>query len=180
MPRLLTSLLVLLLGAWPSRTSGAAAPVRARRGRRLPARLGAADEQDPIDAPDRARARTFGTHHWPGDAIFTAGDRRTVVRGRWRLTLDPTQRAQAFDGTGALSLDPAYAEAWATQLESLLTLQVPGARLRVVRADGAGWRELEVRAPTRPETVVRLDQGAVARVFDAEPEAVRVELRVYG
>jgi hypothetical protein len=178
MPRLLTSMLVLLLGAWPTRASGASAPVRARRGRRLPSRLGA-DEQDPIDAPERARARTFGTHHWPGEAIFTAGDRRTVVRGRWRLTLDPMQRAQAFDGAGALSLDPAYAEAWETQLEALLTLQVPGARLRVAGADANGWRLLELRAPTRPETVVQLDRAAVAQVMDRAIEAVTVELRVH-
>ncbi len=178
MPRLLTSLLVLLLGAWPTRGSGVGAPVRARRGRRLPPKHGASDEQDPIEAPERARARTFGVHHWPGEAIFTAGDRRAVVRGRWRLTLDPMQRAQAFDGAGALSLDPEYPEAWETQLEALLMLQVPGARLRVARADAHGWRVLEVRAPTVPETVVQVDRAGVAQAFGAEE--VRVELRVVG
>lgn len=179
MPRLLTSLLVLLLGAWPARPAVRGRAARARRGRPLSPTRGASDEQDPIEAPERARVGTGTGHHWPGDVIFTAGERRTVVNGRWRLTLDPWQRAQRFDGAEALSLDPAYPEAWETQLEALLTLQLPGARLQVARADAHGWQVLEVRAPTCPETIVQLDRSAVARVFDAPPDALRMELRVH-
>jgi len=180
MPRLLTSLLVMLLGAWPSRpVTGPAAP-RARRGRRLPSRLGADDAQDPVEAPQKARARTFGAHHWPGQVVFAAADRRTVVNGRWRLTLDPAQRAQSLGAAGALSLNPEHPEVWETQLEALLTLQVPGARLRVTRANAHGWQLLELRAPTQPETVVHLDRDAVGQLFDASPETMRVELRVFG
>ncbi len=179
MPRLLTSLLVMLLGAWPVRPAAGTTAPRGRRGGRLPSRLGLDDAQDPVEAPERARARTLGVHHWPGEAIFAAGARRTVVRGRWRLTLDAAQRAQAVGAAPSLSLDPAYAEAWETQLEALLTLQVPGARLRVAGADPHGWRLLELRAPTRPETVVQLDRAAVAQVLDSEADDVTVELRVH-
>lgn len=178
MPRLLTSLLVMLLSAWPTRLASRGAMPRARRGRRLPSRIGADEVQDAVEAPERARARTPHEHHWSGEAVFSAGDRRAVVQGRWRLTLDAAQRAQTHKTVAALSLDPAYPEVWETQLEALLTLQVPGARLAVASADAEGWRVLEVRAPTNPETVVQLDRGAVARVLDAPSEAVRVELRV--
>jgi hypothetical protein len=179
MPRLLTSLLVMLLGAWPARPAGTLAPPRARRGRRPPSRLGAADAQDPVEAPEKARARTFGAHHWPGELVFTAGERRTVVNGRWRLTIDPAQRAQRLGAAGALALDPGHPEVWETQLEALLTLQVPGARLRVARASARGWDVLEVRAPTQPETVVQLDRDAVGQLFDATPETTHVQLRVF-
>jgi hypothetical protein len=81
---------------------------------------------------------------------------------------------------GQLSLDPTYGEAWETQLEALLTLQVPGARLHVKGADTQGWRLLELRAPTRPETVVHLDGAAVSQILANGAEDTRVELRVFG
>jgi hypothetical protein len=180
MPRLLTSLLVMLLGAWPARPPAGSAAPGPRRGRRLPSRLGADDAQDPVEAPERARARTLGVHHWPGEVVFCAGERRTVVDGRWHLTLDPAQRAQRLGAAGGLSLDPERPEVWETQLEALLTLQVPGTRLRVARANAHGWELLEVRAPTQPETVVQLDRAAVAGVLDGDPIDVTVELRVFG
>jgi hypothetical protein len=179
MPRLLTSLLVMLLGTWPARLAAASAPPRARRGRRLLARLGADDAQDPVEAPEQARARTFGAHHWPGALVFTAGERRTVVNGRWRLTVDPTERAQRTSTAAAFVLDPAHPELWQTRLEALLTVQVPGARLRVTRANADGWQWLELRAPTQPETVVQLDREAVAQLVGATPETTNVELRVF-
>jgi hypothetical protein len=179
MSRLLTSLLVMLLGAWPARPVTRGSAPRARRGRRIPSRLGADDSPDAVEAPARSRARTFGTHSWHGEAIFAAGDRRTVVPGRWRLTLDRSQRAQTLGATAGVSLDADYPEVWETELEKLLTLQVPGARLRVAGADASGWRVLEVRVPTHPETVVQLDRRAVGQLLDADPDAVRVELRVF-
>lgn len=178
MSRLLTSLLVMLLGVWPVRSGARAGSLRPRIGRRFPSRRGTDEAQEPIEAPDRARARTFGVHHWPGHVAFSAGERRTVVRGRWRLTVDPVQRAQPLGAAGVLSLDAAYPEVWETQLEALLTLQVPGARLAIVGADADGWRVLEVRAPTTPETVVQMDGTAIARLFDATVGEMRVELRV--
>ncbi len=180
MPRLLTSLLVLLLGAWPARPSAHGAALRNKRGRRRPSRLGDTDTQDPVEAPARARAQTLGVHHWPGETIFSAGDRHSVVRGRWRLTLDPAHRTQAAGAAGRLTLDPGHTEAWQTELEALLTLQVSGARLRVACADTHGWQLLEVRAPTNPETVVLLDRAAVARVFDCESDRLQVAFRILG
>lgn len=176
-PRLLSSLLITLLGLWPARAAGETESPRARRGRRLPSKLGANDDQDPVEAPERARSRTLGTHHWPGEVVIHAGERRTVVDGRWRLTLDRAQRATAA-ASRPLALDPAHPEVWETELEALLTLQVAGTRLRVAQADGAGWRVLELRAPTTPETVVQLDRAAIGALFDAEAGTVRVELRV--
>lgn len=180
MPRLLTSFFFLLLSALPARPASRGPAARNSRGRRLPSRLGAAEEQDPVEAPDRERARTLGGHQWPGEVVFAAGERRAVVRGRWRLTLDRAQRAQVHASTHVFALDSAHQESWETQLESLLTLQVPGARLQVTHADAEGWRLLELRAPTQPETVVQLDRAAVARAFgtDAQSDAVRVEFRV--
>jgi hypothetical protein len=175
-PRLLSSLLITLLGLWPARASTGADTPRVRRGRRLPSRLGANDDQDPVEAPERAR--TLVGHTWPGEVIVHAGGHRTVTSGQWRLTLDRAQRAYAGAPTRALTLDAAQREVWETELEALLTLQVPGARLAVTQADADGWRELELRAPTRPETVVQLDRAAVAGVFGAEPDTVRLELRV--
>jgi len=168
----------MLLGAWPVRPAARATVPRRRRGRRLATPCVGDETPDPIEAPDRARARAFGAHHWPGEAIFTVGERRTVAHGRWRLTLDPSQRAQRLAG-GALALDPSYPEAWRTQLEALLTLQVPGARLAVADADARGWRLLELRAPTRPETVVQVDQSGMSQVFGGAGHVVRVELRVH-
>lgn len=176
MSRLLTSLLVLLLGAWPAQRSTHATTVRRRR--RRPSPLGDTDAQEPIEAPDRARARAFTVHHWPGETIFCAGDRRTVVRGRWRLTLDPAHRAQVAGAAGQVSLDPHHPEVWETQLESLLTLRVQGARLQIQSVDSHGWRILEVRAPTNPETVVQLDRAALARLFECDAERMTVEFRV--
>ncbi len=176
MHRLLSSLLVLLLGAWPSRSvagNSRSRSGRPRRGARSPD-----DAQDPVESPERAR--THGAHHWPGELVFTAGGRRRVVHGRWRFTHDPLQRAQAAGVAGGLSLDPTHAEGWETQLEALLTLQVPGARLQVIEADTQGCRLLELRAPTRPETVVQLDRGALAHLLDGEAEDTRLELRVFG
>lgn len=180
MPRLLSSLLITLLGLWPARPASDAESPRARRGRRLPSRLGANDDQDPVEAPERARTRTLGAHHWPGEVVIHAGERRTVVDGRWRLTLDRAQCATSGAAARPLALDPAHPEVWETELEALLTLQVPGTRLRVAQADDAGWRVLELRAPTTPETVVQLDRAAVGALFDADAETVRVELRVRG
>ena len=122
MPRLLTSLLVLLLGAWPAPAT--ASPSRMRRARRRPSRLGADEDQDVVEAPERAR--TPHVHRWAGEAVFRSGDREAVVPGRWSLTLDATQRAQAIGPIRPVTLDPSYPEAWETQLESLLMLQVPG------------------------------------------------------
>jgi hypothetical protein len=176
MHRLLSSLLVLLLGAWPSRPAAGhhrSRSGRPRRGARRPD-----DAQDPVEAPERAL--TQGAHHWPGELVITAGERRRVVHGRWRFTHDPLQRAQAAGVAGRLSLDPAYAEGWETQLEALLTLQVPGARLQVREADTQGCRLLELRAPTRPETVVHLDRAALAQLFGDDAEDTRLELRVFG
>lgn len=175
MPRLFSSLLITLLGLWPTRPT---ASPRARRGRRLPTRLGPADDQDPVESPERARARTVGGHAWPGEVVVHAGDRRTVTSGQWRLTTDPRERVQPAGSAGRLALDPAHVEAWETELEALATLQVPGARLAVRHADASGWQQLELRAPTRPETVVQLDRGAMAAVFGCVAEALRVELRV--
>lgn len=179
MTRFLTSLLVMLLSAWPARPAAHSSTLlRARRGRRLPSPGGVDEVQDAIEAPERARARTPHVHQWRGEVRLSAGDRCEVVRGRWRFTLDPVQRAQTEGLAGVLSLDPSWPEVWETQLESLLTMRIPGARLAVARADMHGWRELELRAPTVPETVVQLDRAAVARVLDADESAVRVELRV--
>ena len=175
-PRLLSSLLITLLGLWPVRAATTSDAPRARRGRRLPSRLGANDDQDPVEAPERAR--TLAGHTWPGEVIVHAGAERTVTSGHWRLTLDRAQRAHRGPTARSLALDPAQREVWETELEALLTLQLPGARLAVTQADADGWRELELRAPTHPETVVQLDRAAVAGVFGAEPGTVRVELRV--
>ncbi len=182
MPRLLSSLLIFALSVWPSRQLARSSTPRARRGRGLPLRAGVDELQDAIEAPERARATS--PHQWTGEVRFAVGERREVVQGRWRLTLDPMQRAQRANEwesertTHEMSLDPTYFEAWQTQLEALLTLQTPGARLAVAAADAQGWRMLELRASTRPETIVQLDRSAVAQVLDAKPEAVTVELRV--
>ncbi len=178
MTRFLTSLLVMLLSAWPARPAASGTMPRARRGRRLPTRAGVDDAQDAIEAPERARARTPHAHQWTGEVRVWAGERCDVVRGRWRFTVDAAQRAQIEGQAGPLSLDPTFPEVWETQLESLLTLRIPGARLAVARADRKGWRELELRAPTLPETVVQVDRAAVARILDADASSVRVELRV--
>ncbi len=179
MPRLLTSLLVLLLSAWPPRLTLRSAGQRARGGRLRPSPLGVDDVQDAVQASARARARALHEHQWAGEARFSVGQEINVVRGRWRLTLSQAQRAHTASAPFALSLDPAIPEVWETELAALLTLQTPGARLAVARADAHGWRELELRAPTRPETVVQLDRAAVARVLDADADSVRVELRVH-
>jgi hypothetical protein len=176
-PRLLRSLLITLLGLWPAHPADGAASPRPRRGRRLPSRLGADEAQDPVEAPDRARARTPDTHHWPGELVIHAGERRTVVDGRWRLTLDRDRRPPDAAPGRPLALDPAHHEVWETELEALLTLAVPGTRLRVAQADGSGWQLLELRAPTQPETVVQLDRAAVGALLGADD--VRVELRVH-
>ena len=101
-----------------------------------------------------------------------------MVHGRWRLTLSPAERAQGARADRTLALDPARAESWSTQLEALLTLQVPGARLRVAQADGDGWQLLEVRAPTQPETVVQVDRASLGRLLGAPDDTARLEMRV--
>ncbi len=174
MPRLITSLLVLMLGAWPTRATRTSS--RKRRVGLRPS--GANDEQDPVESPDRARARTRDVHHWPGEIVYTTRDRRTEVHGRWHLSFDASQRAQRVGTAGTLALDPTHAEAWETQLEALLMLDVPGARVQVVRGNPHGWQLLELRAPTQPETVVQLDRSAVAQLLDTTVDQMRVELRV--
>jgi hypothetical protein len=175
--RLLSSLLITLLGVWPTRAAAPSA-ARPRRARRLPSRPGPTDDQDPVESPERARARTMDAHQWPGELVVHAGAERTVTSGQWRLTTDPHQRAQPLGAAQRLSLDPAYPEGWATDLEALLTLQHAGARLAVRQADATGWQQLELRAPTRPETVVQLDRAAVAQLFGCAEDALRVELQV--
>jgi hypothetical protein len=174
--RLLSSLLVTLLGLWPGRPADALDAPRTRRGRRLPSKLGANDEQDPVEAPERARTRV--AHTWPGEVIVHAGAQRLVTQGQWRLTLHPAERASAHTPSRAPALDPTQREAWETELEALLTLAVPGARLAITHADANGWQQLELRAPTCPETVVQLDRAGLASVLGVAPDAVRVEWRV--
>ena len=176
MPRFFSSLLLTLLGLWSGRPSDALDAPRARRGRRLPSKLGANDDQDPVEAPERARTRV--AHTWPGEVIVHAGDQRLVTTGQWRLTLDPTERAYASTSSRTLTLNPAQREVWETELEALLTLQLPGARLAITQADATGWQQLEMRAPTQPETVVQLDRAGIASVFGVAPDSVRVEWRV--
>lgn len=178
MPRLLTPLLALLLGVWPARLTGRGGVLLRGRGRRLHAPGEADDAQDPVETPERARARVGNPHHWPGEVVFTTPERRLALRGRWRLAGPSSEGVSWHRATSAPPLDPDYPEAWETQLESLLTLQSPGARLQVISADTQGWREIELRAPTQPETVVQLDRAAVAKILDAAD--VRVELRVMG
>ena len=166
-----------MLGLWPSRDA-ASPPPRARRARRRPSRLGADDDQAPVEAPDRARRRSTVVHHWPGEIVFEAGTRRAVARGEWRLTLGPTHRQVTERAPVPPALDPARPERMAAELESLLTLQLPGTRLSVTHVDDEGWRELELRLPSQPETVVQLDRAAVARVFGGTPDTVRVTMHV--
>ncbi len=176
-PRLLTSLLVVLLRLLPARGGATPSAPRARRAPRSPSHRGPDDDQVPVEAQARARVRTLAGHRWRGEIVFEAGPRRTVASGEWRLAHGWPLGALVRHGP-APRLDPAVPEALAAELEALLTLQVPGARLSVTHADGDGWRRLEVRVPTSPETVVQLDRAAVAGVFGCAPGTVRVALRV--
>ncbi len=179
MPRLLSPLLVLLLKLWPVRTAARPRSLLAAR-----PRGGLIPEVDPaadraLEALARSRARTTASHRWAGEVLITAGNRRTAVPGIWSFSHDPRHRARTLGDTPGLVLDPLDTAGWATQLTRLLTLQERGARLRVARADAAGWQTLEVRAPTSPETIVEVDRAAVDHLLGGDAQAVDVSFRVF-
>jgi len=184
MSRFLTSLLAMLL-------RGSTAPDstrRAGRARRVMTRAleGAAARAIEVEARPREQARHLrGT--WSGEVVMTTVHERLAVPGTWALEWQPaacTEQAEATTdeaiGSATTSAVPGLTNqvAWAAHMTRLVTLREPGARLRVGRAKRNGWSTLEVRAPTRPETVVEFDRDALRQLLGGAE--IHVELRAFG
>lgn len=172
MPRFLSSLLVMLLGASPARASNRSGG----RTRRLLARAleGAAERAIEITVRPRSRARRPHVS-WQGEVRLETAAEARVIPGTWTLEWEPQHTSHEREGHLPAATDHA---AFAAQLTRLVTLREPGVQLRVGDTDAHGWRTLQLRVPTNPATVVEFDRQALRQILgDAE---AHVELRVFG
>ncbi len=148
------------------------------------------DAAQAIEVEDRPRAlarRPRGT--WSGEVVMSTGHERVTISGVWALEWQPAPCTEQTETINAAIIDavtlaicavPALTTqaAWAAHMTRLVTLRQPGARLRVGRAKANGWSTLEVRAPTRPETIVEFDHDALQQLLGGAE--VRVELGAFG
>ena len=122
-----------------------------------------------IGEHDYARAPRFT---WPGEVVFGAGERQHVVPGTWQLEFAPRALVRAGGADDVPSLRDA--EAWHDRMSQIMTLQEPGAQLRIGTMSNGAWRTLEVTVPSRPPMLVEFDRAALVQVVGAE----RVQLRL--
>ncbi len=180
MLRLISSFLVLLLGAAASPARGARPRASLRpRWRQPHDDEGAADRA--LEAVERSRARARQLRWtWPG-AVELVHDTHTVqVPGTWTLDKAPFHRFESSTATHEAPPLPHLTHdsaAWAARMRTVLSLQEPGTRLRVGDVDTNGWQTLEVAVPTRPPTIVQVDRDALGWLLDG---AVAVRLRIHG
>ncbi len=178
MLRLISSVLVLLLGAAASPARGARPRGSLRPRRRQPTDDdGAADRA--FEAVERPRARARRRRwRWRGSVEFVHDTHTVQVPGTWTLDESPFHRGES---------DPAAIEApplphlthdsaaWAARMRRVLSLQEPGTRLRISDVDANGWQTLEVAIPTRPPAIVQVDRDALRSLLNS---AVTVRLRI--
>ncbi len=180
MLRLISTFLVLLLGAAASPARGARPRASLRPRWRQPTDdEGAADRGlESIERP-RARARRL-RWSWPGSVELVHDSHTLQVPGTWTLDKAPFHRCQSDTATYEaaplphLTLD---SDAWAARMRVVLSLQEPGTRLRVGDVGANGWQTLEVAVPTRPLTIVQVDRDALGSLFDGAV-AVRLTMHV--
>jgi hypothetical protein len=181
MPGFLRSLIVMLLGAAPFRDLSRAerrsrSDTRSRTRRYLARAIEHANE-GAVEIEERSRDHArVPRFTWPGEAIIDTGTEQLVVPGSWTLDLEPDTAPRRYGSAGS-RLDLGDPDAWLAQLTRLITLQVPGSRMRVTSMGRDGWETLEVRAPSRPETVLEFDRGALGKVLG---DGAGVRLRVLG
>lgn len=110
-----------------------------------------------VESPARA---------WAGRVRITAQHGVLEIPGTWHLHMPAHGRKGGPGGRALLPLpEPGKWGAWREHLLRLVTLQLPGAQLRVCRADRAGWRMLEFSAPTAPASVLQLDREALGALL---------------
>lgn len=116
-------------------------------------------EQRIAEAPPRA---------WDGHVHIQSEAGDLHVPGRWHLDLPGAGRPLVRDARTAQPLpqhnDP---HAWRAYLVQLLTMQIPGAQLRVHTASANAWQSLEVAAPTTPISVVQIDREGLEALLGA-------------
>jgi len=180
MLRLISSLLVLLLGATASPARGARPRASLRpRWRQPHDDEGAADRAlETVERP-RARARRL-RWSWPGSVELVHDTHTVQVPGTWMLNDAPFHRRESDTAMYEAAPLPHHtldSAAWAARMRRVLLLQEPGTRLRVGDVDANGWHTLEVAVPTRPPTIVQVDRNALGWLLDG---AVTVRLRIQG
>jgi hypothetical protein len=182
MLRLISSLLVLLLGTAASPARGARRRASLRpRWRQRPDDDGAADRA--LEAMERPRSRAKAVQwSWPGSVELVHGTHTVQVPGTWTLDAAPFYRRDSATMSAMYEAArlPGVLEdgaAWAARMRRVLSFQEPGTRLRVGAVNASGWQTLEVAVPTRPPTVVQVDRDALGSLLDG---AVTVSLRING
>lgn len=177
MLRLISSFLVLLLGA-------AAAPARGARPRGVlrprwrQRHDGDAATDRAFEAMERSRSRACAVPwNWSGSVELVHDSHSVSVPGTWTLDDAPFHRREAATTYEAAPL-PGVSDdgaAWAARMRRVLSLEEPDTRLRVGDANANGWQTLELAVPTRPVTIVQIDRAALASLVDG---AVTVRLRI--
>ena len=126
-------------------------------------------EQQLADAPVRS---------WAGFVRITTEAGTFSVPGTWHLDLPHESRALQPHPRVALPLpDVTDLDAWREHLLRVVSLQLPGSRLRVRETAAGTWRSLEIAAPTVPRSVVQIDRDGWARLMGG---SARMEMRVSG
>ncbi len=182
MLRLISSFLVLLLGAASSPARGARPRTTLRpRWRQRPDDDGAADRA--LEATERPRARARVVQwSWPGSVDLVHETHTVRVPGTWSFDAAPLYRREATTMSAIYEAPPLPAvsddgAAWATRMRRVLSFQEPGTRLRVGAVNASGWQTLEVAVPTYPPSIVQVDRDALGLLLDS---AVAVRLRIDG
>lgn len=178
MLRFISSFLVLLLGTTASLSRGARprAALRAR-GRQRPDEDGASARAFEATERPRARARQF-RRCWPGSVELVRETHTEYVPGTWTLTDTPFHRQAAPVsrwGTPPIPHPTHEPRSWTARMQTLLSLQEPGTRLRVGESTRDGWQTLEVAVPTHPPTIVQVDRTAVAQILNG-PVSIRLRI----
>ncbi|MCC6241811.1 MAG: hypothetical protein IT353_03175 [Gemmatimonadaceae bacterium] len=177
MLRLISSVLLLLLGtaASPTRVMRPRSTGRPR-GRQRPDEDGGAARTLEVSERPRAKARRH-RWSWTGSVDLEQRTHTTHIPGTWTLLDTPFHRVAATTTQSAAPIpdvtrDPA---AWAARMSTVLSMQEPGARLRVGTTDNSGWQTLEVAIPTLPPTIVQVDHHAVSQILKA-PVTIRLRI----
>jgi hypothetical protein len=168
MLRLISSFLILLLGGATASARGARPRALLRPRWRQPAdHEGAADRA--LEAHERPRARARASRwSWPGAVELVRETHTVLVPGTWTFEEAPVYRPDAdLSAYEAPPIPPLAHEsaAWASRMQTVLSLQEPGTRLRVGDADASGWKAIDVVVPTRPPTLVHVDRDALGALL---------------
>ncbi len=180
MLRVISSLLVLLLGATASPARGARPRTSLRpRWRQPHGNDGTGDGA--LEVLERPRARARRTPwRWPGVVELVRDTHTVQVPGTWTFEETPFHHRTSRSALPEAAPLPDLSNdstGWATRMRTVLSLQEAGTRLRVGTVGANGWQTLEVAVPTRPPTIVQVDREAVATLLNG---AVTVRLRIHG